>query len=702
MLKVMGCIAQGHDLSFVMIAALVCAVGSFITIKLFCRTSEASNRFSVYWSLLIGMSGGATIWATHFVSMLGFQTSVDHVFDLFSTGTALLIATAGMALGLHISAGQVASLPRIAGGAVMGLAAAIMHYSGMYALRLEGHIEWDRFYFTGSIFLSVGLGMLTIHVLSLRHLRFRELIAAFTLVMMICGMHFTGMAAAQIIPDPAIIVPPSELSHEFLAVLVLAIMAATTIIVHYFADVGAQRETVAQLRHAICHDPLTGLPNRAYLTEYMPELLTTSAKHASRVAFIVIDLDRFKEVNDVYGHHAGDLLLQKRSTYLKACLQPGEVVARIGGDEFVAIKEGVTSQADTSDFIARLMDAMKMPVGISDLSSAIFADVGTSMGVSLFPDHGATAEKLLGAADLAMYRAKTMIGNSVCFYDSAMDERRRVRSTIAAELRHAIERQEFDLHYQPQFDVRSGQINGYEALLRWHHGERGMISPGTFIPIAEETGIILPIGEWVLRTACAEAMKWDPRHRISVNISSAQLAHANLAKTVADTLRSTGLCASRLELEVTEASIIEDREGTLQVMRQLKAIGVSLAMDDYGTGYSSLSTLQIFPFDKVKIDQSFVAGITTDRASAAIVRATILLATSLDISVLAEGVERQDQLDFLKAAGCDEVQGFLLGRPKPRNVSARKLGRLDAAARVIDMLGTEAALDALEMTQQPG
>jgi diguanylate cyclase (GGDEF)-like protein len=395
-------------------------------------------------------------------------------------------------------------------------------------------------------------------------------------------------------------------------------------------------------------------------------VLKACAAEEGKVAVIVMDLDRFKDVNDVHGHRAGDALLQTLAVRLGEIMGPGEFVARAGGDEFVAVKKGVDGADEALEFAHRLVGCVSVPVVRQERSFS----VGASLGVSLYPSDARDADELIGVADLAMYRAKRQASNKICFYDHSMDEGRRARSALTMELSGAIERGELTLYYQPQIAAATGEVIGFEALLRWNHPRRGLVLPGEFIPIAEETGLILPIGEWVLRNACAEAARWAKPLKLSVNIAAAQVSQSNLPRIVHEALIESGLSPARLELEITEASIIEDLHGTLQILRQLKLLGVDIAMDDYGTGYASLSTLQKFPFDKIKIDRSFVEGVGADRASTAIVKATILLANSLDITVLAEGVERQEHLDFLREQGCSEVQGYLFGRPQPASEAA--------------------------------
>jgi diguanylate cyclase (GGDEF)-like protein len=678
MLRVLSCLAYEHDYSFVVVAAVVCIMSSVMTVRLFDRAERLSPDLRLSWIVLSGMAGGAAIWTTHFVAMLGFQLPMDHAFDPVLTILSLLIAIGLTAGGLYLTADGVRKLPCEVGGMVIGFGIVAMHFTGMAGLETSAHIEWDHSLVVASILFALGFGALTAHLLGRRVFSSSRPLAMLTLVLAICTMHFTAMGAATLVPDPSIATPAHTMSNEFLAVLVLATMAVIAGLTIYIMDARSQRELVDSFRHAALHDPLTGLPNRAFLSEYLPGMLAQTAGYSAQVAVLVIDLDRFKEINDVHGHHAGDLLLQTLAGRFTHQLKPGETITRVGGDEFVAVKQNLRTRSEADEFARRLIGCIREPLeqGINTLS------VGASIGISLHPGDSDDAEELVGRADLAMYRAKRSLGEKVCYYEPSMDEGRRERSALAMELRHAIERGELEIYYQPQLDMRSGQITGYEALLRWNHRKRGIVSPTEFIPIAEETGLIIPIGEWVLRTACAEVATWAKPYRIAINIASAQLTQSDLPKIVHETLLSTGLAPSRLELEITEASIIEDRERALHVVRQLKALGVTLAMDDYGTGYSSLATLQMFPFDKVKIDRSFIEGVTTSETSEAIVKATILLASSLKMSVLAEGVERQEQADFLQAQGCTEVQGFLFGRPQRLPAIADQVGR--ARARLIE------------------
>lgn len=671
MFKVVSCLAYEHDYSFVVVAAIVCVASAVMTVRLFDRARRLSSEARLSWILLSAMACGAAIWTTHFVAMLGYRLPMDHAFDPVLTIASLLIAIGFSAGGLLLATSGRKGVSGELGGVVIGLGIVAMHFTGMAGLEVAGRIQWDWTLVTVSVLFAFCFGTATTYILARHSFRFSRPLAMGLLVLAICTMHFTAMGAATLVPDPSVFVEPRTMSSEFLAVLVLAAMAIIAGLALYTIDARSQRELLDGFRHAALHDALTGLPNRAFLSANLPGILEQDRAGGTQTAVFVVDLDRFKEINDVHGHHTGDFLLQDLAGRFTGLLAKGEMIARVGGDEFIAVKRQVRAKAEADQFARRLSACVQEPLqqGASTLT------VGASVGISLSPGDYEDAEELIGAADLAMYRAKRSHGDKICYYEPSMDEGRRARSALAMELRHAIERDELELYYQPQLDVRSGQISGYEALLRWHHRRRGIVSPAEFIPIAEETGLIIPIGEWVLKTACAEVAGWEKPYRIAVNIASAQLTQADLPKIVHETLLTTGLAASRLELEITEASIIEDRERTLHVIRQLKALGVTIAMDDYGTGYSSLSTLQVFPFDKVKIDRSFIDGLMSDAAATAIVKATILLASTLKIAVLAEGVERQEQADFLLAEGCTEVQGFLFGRPRPLPEIAEQVGR---------------------------
>ncbi|MED5547457.1 MAG: EAL domain-containing protein [Pseudomonadota bacterium] len=425
-----------------------------------------------------------------------------------------------------------------------------------------------------------------------------------------------------------------------------------------FDDITNQRKSEARIEHMALHDGLTGLPNRTRLNLWLEESIATARHHGRKLAIAVFDLNRFKDINDSFGHAWGDIVLAEIARRLSETLADGEFAARLGGDEFGAGKI-YTTNTQLTEFLRRLERCFAEPIEHEGQT----LHFGASIGVSTFPDDGIDRETLLNNADLAMYRAKGQIGENVCFYEPSMDESARARRKLASDLRQAVERDELELLYQPQCYLQGGELSGYEALLRWHHPTRGLVSPVEFIPIAEEAGIILPIGEWVLRQACLEATLWDNDLRIAVNLSGIQLVQPDIAQTVTRILLETGLPPRRLELEITETSIISDKARALHNLRQIKALGVAIAMDDFGTGYSSLDTLQSFPFDKIKIDKSFLLQSDSNEQAQAIIRAVLGLGQSLQIPVLAEGVETAGHLDLLVNEGCHEAQGYFLGRP---------------------------------------
>ena len=425
-------------------------------------------------------------------------------------------------------------------------------------------------------------------------------------------------------------------------------------------------ERLAQLAQ---YDDLTGLPNRSLFRERLDRALARSRRNNSMIALMFLDLDRFKAVNDTLGHDVGDHLLKAVAKRLRRCLREVDTVARWGGDEFTVILEDIPEIRGVSIVAQKLIDALAPPFELRE--HELFAT--TSIGIAVYPSCGEDAEILTKNADTAMYRAKAQGRNNYQFYIDEMNAHANERLHMENKLRRALEREEFLLHYQPIIELGSDTVIGAEALLRWQNADE-LISPADFIPLLEETGLIVPVGEWVLNAACTQNQAWRksglPRLRMSVNLSARQFQGHNLARTVRRTVEETGLDPQMLVLEITEGIIMEDSQYSSDALAEAGAMGIEIAMDDFGTGYSSLSYLKRFPIDVLKIDRSFIRDITDDPDDATIVKAIIAMARSLRIKVVAEGVETQNQLDFLGDHGCHAVQGFLLGRPMPAEVFA--------------------------------
>ena len=413
-----------------------------------------------------------------------------------------------------------------------------------------------------------------------------------------------------------------------------------------------------QIRYMAGHDPLTGLPNRTLLREKIDRDLAVGGE---TTALLCLDLDRFKEVNDTSGHAIGDVLLKAVADRLIACLREGDSIARLGGDEFVVFQTGIESRDQASTLAQQIVDVIDKPFIIDGNPIGI----GVSIGIAIAPDDGDLADSLLKHADTALYKAKASGRGTFCFFETAMDTNRQERRELEILLRQAIETQQFEIYYQPQVDTKSERVVGFEALLRWHHPERGLVSPAEFIPLAEESGLIIPIGEWVLRRACKDAASWPSDISVAVNLSPLQFKSQALAHSVVSALSDAGLPASRLELEITESVLLTDNDTALATLHHIRSLGVRIAMDDFGTGYSSLSYLRLFPFDKIKIDQSFIRELENSKDCAAIVKAVVDLGESLGITTTAEGVETSEQLVRVREQGCSEIQGYLFGKPLP-------------------------------------
>ncbi len=420
-------------------------------------------------------------------------------------------------------------------------------------------------------------------------------------------------------------------------------------------DLTARKRAELQVEHLATHDALTGLPNRARFTA----VLDTLMRSGERFALLALDLDRFKAVNDLFGHTAGDAILCRVAALLRDAVAERDLVARIGGDEFLILQRDIDGEADAQQLVRIILASFARELDITRDPMA----VGVSIGVALYPADADDPTALRHNADVALYRAKERGRGMACFFDLEMDRIVRERRELEHDLRHAIARRQLSLMFQPLVATAGGTIVGYEALLRWAHPTRGSVPPEIFVPIAEDVGAIIPIGEWVLREACAAAMQWPDCVSVAVNVSAVQFQLPNLAAIVEDVLEVSGLAASRLELEVTESVMLRDRAGALATLHRLKALGVRIVMDDFGTGYSSLSNLQAFPFDKIKIDRSFVSHVTDDLSARSIIRAIVALGKSLDLPVVAEGVETEEQRQMVLEEGCPQAQGFLFGSP---------------------------------------
>lgn len=661
-MRVVSCLFTEHNLWLVALAAVVCISGSAITFGLYQRARERTGLQMYGWVFLTAVAAGASIWCTHFVAMLAYEVSAPVAFDPVLTMASLLVAIVGCGLGFGLSSADGKRFAPEVCGAILGVSVALMHYTGMAAYHIFGLVEWSAPYVTASVVIAAVVSGLALREAVHRPRVYSHYISIALFVAAIVGLHFTAMAAVQVTPMAGLEGSSSQTAFAAIAVAVagVGLMVIGTGVASYLIDERTSAETVERLHRMALNDALTGLPNRVHFSEYLDHELERARANSWTIAVLGIDLNRFKEINDLRGHAAGDKALKTIGGRLAGLLQPGEFVARIGGDEFAAVKR-YAGMDDLHDFVARIEKALAEPVRLDTFEIV----TGGSVGVALFPQDGTQASTLVSNADLAMYRAKVEAGRTVCFYEKQMDEAARQRRTLSADLRRAIERGELELHYQVQHAVGTGEITGYEVLLRWRHRERGMISPAQFIPIAEECGAIVEIGEWVLRTACRDAQGWPQPYRIAVNVSAVQLAHGDFAATVHDILVQTGLSPSRLELELTETAVVTDQAQALHLLRRIRALGVSVAIDDFGAGYSSLQTLRTFPFGKIKLDRSFTQGIERDVQAMAIVRAVLALGKSLSITVLAEGVETAEQLSILRTEGCDEAQGYFLGRPGP-------------------------------------
>ncbi|MFT9092010.1 MAG: EAL domain-containing protein [Gluconacetobacter sp.] len=692
MSSLFACILLEHDLRIVLVAAFLCGVGAWVTARLCRRAMQTNGSQRIGWYVLTALATGVAIWCTHFIAMMGFRSGAVVTFDPFLTLLSLFICIVGSVLGFIAAGSKAIRWPSVVGGGLLGFSIAAMHYVGMMAFHVQGQVHWDLLYVVESGILGPVLAMAALYMALKGTARGTNAMAAL-FAAAILSVHFLGMTALHVVSGGESVV---SVHSEALRTMTMAVIGMSLIIlvmgmVSYLIDDSTRAETVERLRRMALNDALTGLPNRAHFNDRLDFEIALAAQRGGRLALIGIDLDRFKDINDLRGHSVGDEVLRVLGQRMKAMQQveQGRFIARTGGDEFTALYR-IGISGDVTGFVSRIEQALSDPIAFENLEIT----PGGSLGVAIFPDDAVDRENLVNCADLAMYRAKSNPLQRICFYEAGMDERIRERRALAADLRDAISHNQLTLHYQVQTIVSTGRIRGYEALLRWNHPKLGQIPPSEFIPLAEESGLILSIGEWVLYTACREAVTWEPPYTIAVNLSAVQFINADLPEIVRKVLAETGLAPERLELELTESTIFADRERSLDLLRQIRALKVSIALDDFGTGYSSLDTLRSFTFDRIKIDRSFFSASEATTQTTAIIRAVLALGKSFGIPVMAEGIETYDQLSMLNVEGCEEAQGFLLGHPVTVDDIIRKgqIARLNGGpdgAGAVDMRRAE-------------
>ncbi|MBK5541000.1 EAL domain-containing protein [Pseudomonas sp. TH05] len=668
--------------ALVVISLFVAILASYTALDLTGRIATTRGLAAQLWMVGGALAMGVGVWSMHFIGMLAFELPIELGYDLSITALSLLISilSCGFALWL-VSQTRLPFWQLGFGALVMGAGISGMHYTGMAAMRMQPGIDYDPTLFSASLLIAVGASAAALWIaFRLRrntpHVRLVRAGAAVIMGIAIVGMHYTGMAAARFADGSFCGALGNGLNGKGLDNLVLITTLAVLIIALLTSVLDARLEARTailaeslteanrELTQLALHDTLTSLPNRILLADRIDQAMHRVTRQGGCFALMFIDLDGFKPVNDAFGHHMGDQLLREVAQRLREDLRNEDTLARIGGDEFVLLVQ-----------LAEPDDAMRVAARQVGLISRVFrvADhdlqISASIGIAVYPGNGQNAQELLMNADAAMYHAKGAGKNGYSFFDASMNTNARRQLQLLQDLRNALDQQQFSLHYQPKFDAVNGLPVGAEALLRWNHPQQGLLLPDKFIELAEKTGLIIPIGEWVLNEACRQMREWYVQGytgwRIAVNLSALQFCHAGLVKSVAGALARYELPANSLTLEITETTAMSDADASMTVLQQLSDMGVDLSIDDFGTGYSSLMYLKRLPANELKIDRGFVRDLEHDSDDAAIVSAIVALGQALGLRIVAEGVETGVQQNFLTQLGCDSLQGYFLGHPLP-------------------------------------
>ena len=683
--------AASYDLGLVALSLVVAILASYTALDLAARITASTGIAARLWLLGGACSMGIGIWSMHFVGMLAFSLPIPMGYDVGVTLLSLVIAVSVSWFALSsVTRSTMSGRRLLVGGVQMGLGISAMHYTGMAAMDMFPPIRYDPILFTASVVIAIAASHAALWIAfnlrsNERWMMFAKGGSAIVMGLAITGMHYTGMAAARFAPDTVCLSGPI-VDNSWMAFTIVAftigILCATLLLSLYDSRMASAsmrlaeslKKANAELQHMALHDSLTGLPNRLLLEDRIDQAVTQAQRARSLCAVLFVDLDQFKTVNDSLGHFVGDEFLKLIATRLTGAVRSEDTVSRLGGDEFVVLLRNVAESDDAGRIAAKIVETVSKPARI--LTHEV--EITTSVGISVFPFHGRDSRELIVNADGAMYQAKTLGRNNFQFFTEETSSAYRERLRLHSGLRHAVERGEFELHYHPKVEVKTGEIVGMEALVRWRHPEKGLVQPADFIPAAEETGLILPIGNWVLREACRQNKAWHDRGltklRVAVNISALQFQR-NLLDTVGKALQGSGLDPRHLELEITESVVMQNAAEAVLTLEQLSRMGVHISIDDFGTGYSSLSYLKRFPLQTLKIDRSFIREITQDPDDASIVSAIIALAHNLRLKVVAEGVETKEQLAFLRLLGGDEYQGFYSTKPLPATEFERLLAQ---------------------------
>ncbi|TDV50131.1 diguanylate cyclase/phosphodiesterase [Pseudomonas graminis] len=686
----------GHyTYSLVLISFLVAILASYTTLDLAGRIASASGRARGLWMGGGALSMGVGIWSMHFIGMLAFNLPIQLAYDIPLTALSLVIAifSSGFALWL-VSHERVPLLHLLLGAVVMGLGTSAMHYTGMAAMRMQPGIDYDPALFGLSLLIAVSASAVALAIaVRLRrqtpYVRLARAGAAVIMGFAILGMHFTGMSAANFADGSFCGATLNGLHTNGLDKLVLvtsmAVLGITLLTSVLDARLEARtaqlslslKEANRELTQLALHDNLTGLPNRILLADRIDQAMRKADAQGGAFALMFLDLDGFKPVNDAFGHHVGDQLLRAVAVRMRENFHRHDTLARIGGDEFVLLVE-LEDAEEAVSVASRQVSLVSQPFSVQEHD----LQVTVSIGISLYPGNGRTQQELLMNADAAMYHAKNAGKNGYSFFDASMNTNARNQLQLLQDLRLALREGQFCLHYQPKFSAGTHLPVGAEALVRWNHPQHGLLMPDKFIALAEKTGLIIPIGEWVLNEACRQMKRWYDSGftdwRIAVNLSALQFSHVGLVETVAHALATHGLPANCLTLEITETTAMSDADASMTVLQKLSDMHVDLSIDDFGTGYSSLMYLKRLPANELKIDRGFVRDLEHDSDDAAIVSAIVALGQALNLRIVAEGVETASQRSFLTRLGCDSLQGYLLGYPLP---AERFMADIEAARR---------------------